>query len=67
MTTARVAHATPGALYAHTADRDWECDKEMGEAAKFSKGNFSFIESVLKMRTEQLSKLQKTIVLLNMF
>ena len=48
VTTARVAHATPGALYAHTADRDWECDKEMGEAAKFSKGNFSFIESVLK-------------------
>ncbi len=39
MTTARVAHATPGALYAHTADRDWECDKEMGEAAKFTKGD----------------------------
>ncbi len=38
VTTARVAHATPGALYAHTADRDWECDKEMGEAAKFTKG-----------------------------
>ena len=26
VTTARVTHATPAALYAKTADRDWECD-----------------------------------------
>ena len=28
MTTARVTHATPAATYAHTYDRDWECDSE---------------------------------------
>ena len=28
MTTARVTHATPGALYAHTADRDFEADSD---------------------------------------
>jgi len=27
VTTARVTHATPAALYAKTAHRDWECDK----------------------------------------
>ena len=26
VSTARVTHATPAALYAKTADRDWECD-----------------------------------------
>jgi alkaline phosphatase len=26
VTTARITHATPGALYAHTAVRDWEAD-----------------------------------------
>ena len=26
VTTARLTHATPAALYAHTNDRDWECD-----------------------------------------
>ena len=26
VTTARVTHATPAALYAKTANRDWECD-----------------------------------------
>ena len=25
VTTARVTHATPAALYAHSANRDWEC------------------------------------------
>lgn len=26
MTTTRVTHATPSALYAHTPDRHWECE-----------------------------------------
>ena len=26
ITTARITHATPGALYAHVPERDWECD-----------------------------------------
>ncbi|KAJ0176286.1 hypothetical protein K1T71_008460 [Dendrolimus kikuchii] len=35
VTTARVTHATPGPLYAHSADRKWECEDEMpSEAAK---------------------------------
>jgi alkaline phosphatase len=36
VTTTRVTHATPGACYAHTADRDWESDydmKRLSEAA----------------------------------
>ena len=32
VTTARVTHATPAALYAHIADRGWECDREMNQA-----------------------------------
>eukprot|EP00088_Acartia_fossae_P001505 TRINITY_DN10583_c0_g2_i2.p1 TRINITY_DN10583_c0_g2~~TRINITY_DN10583_c0_g2_i2.p1 ORF type:complete len:556 (+),score=113.44 TRINITY_DN10583_c0_g2_i2:22-1668(+) len=27
----RVTHATPGALYAKTANRNWECDSKMGD------------------------------------
>ena len=29
VTTARVTHATPGACYAHTADRNWESDNDI--------------------------------------
>ena len=29
VTTARLTHATPGAAYAHIADRDWESDADM--------------------------------------
>ena len=29
VTTARLTHATPGALYAHTAVRDWEADSNL--------------------------------------
>lgn len=28
VSTSRLTHATPAALYAHTYDRDWECDSE---------------------------------------
>ena len=31
MTTARITHATPGALYAHTQNRDWESDSAIPE------------------------------------
>lgn len=31
VTTARVTHATPGALYAHSNSRNWECDTEIPE------------------------------------
>ncbi|MEQ8265154.1 alkaline phosphatase [Pseudohaliea sp.] len=33
VSTARLTHATPGATYAHTADRDWEDDSELPEGA----------------------------------
>ena len=29
MTNTRLTDATPAALYAHTAARQWECEKEM--------------------------------------
>lgn len=29
VTTTRVTHATPGGLYAHSPNRDWECDSEV--------------------------------------
>jgi len=41
VSTARLTHATPGACYAHTPDRDWECDRDIRDrrpeayAAKF--------------------------------
>jgi len=34
VTNARVTHATPAALYAKTAHRDWECDRQMPLAAR---------------------------------
>jgi alkaline phosphatase len=34
VTTARVTHATPGACYAHTADRDWESDRDISTRKK---------------------------------
>jgi alkaline phosphatase len=33
VTTTRVTHATPGACYAHTADRDWESDHDIKRLA----------------------------------
>ncbi len=29
VTTARMTHATPAATYAHTFDRDYECDTKL--------------------------------------
>jgi alkaline phosphatase len=34
VTTTRVTHATPAALYAHSNHRDWECDSEIPPAFK---------------------------------
>ncbi len=34
VTTTRITHATPGAAYAHIANRDWEADSQLPEAAK---------------------------------
>lgn len=34
VTTARVTHATPGACFAHTADRDWESDGDILSRSK---------------------------------
>ena len=32
ISTARATHATPAALYAHSADRSWESDKDLTNA-----------------------------------
>ncbi|KAJ6640159.1 Alkaline phosphatase, tissue-nonspecific isozyme, partial [Pseudolycoriella hygida] len=34
VTTTRVMHATPAALFAHTADRRWECEAKMPDSEK---------------------------------
>lgn len=34
ISTARLTHATPGACYAHTADRDWESDADIFTRSK---------------------------------
>lgn len=34
VTTTRITHATPGATYAHTPERNWESDADMPETAK---------------------------------
>ncbi|CAL7933290.1 unnamed protein product [Xylocopa violacea] len=34
VTTTRVTHATPAPLYAHTADRRWECETKMPKGAE---------------------------------
>jgi len=34
VTTARVTHATPGACYAHTPERDWESDADLPSEAR---------------------------------
>lgn len=31
VTTTRITHATPAALYAHSASRDWECDAAIND------------------------------------
>jgi alkaline phosphatase len=33
VTTTRITHATPASTYAHSVNRDWESDKDMGEQA----------------------------------
>ena len=40
VTTTRVTHATPAALYAHTVNRDYECDGEIPQEDTDSKGKF---------------------------
>ena len=57
ISTARATHATPAALYAHSADRSWESDKDLREWAKddYSKctdiGNAQFVaEKVVSVR-----------------
>ncbi|MEW6211685.1 MAG: alkaline phosphatase, partial [Acidobacteriota bacterium] len=34
VSTARITHATPAACYAHSPNRNWECDSDMSSAAR---------------------------------
>ncbi|MFC3680396.1 alkaline phosphatase [Bacterioplanoides pacificum] len=36
VTTARITHATPAALYAHSAERNWESDDQLNDSARQS-------------------------------
>ena len=38
VTTTRLTHATPSALYAHVPHRDWECDAAMVKANNVGEG-----------------------------
>ena len=54
VTTTRVTHATPAALYAHTVNRDYECDGEIPQEDTDSKGKifqkklYFFVKIILK-------------------
>lgn len=37
VTTTRVTHATPAALYAHSANRHWECESKMNPSQRICK------------------------------
>jgi len=49
VSTARLTHATPGACYAHTADREWESDYDM----------FRLAEKATKDKQPELAKLHQ--------
>ena len=46
ISTARATHATPAALYAHSADRNWESDKDLRTNAKDDPSNCKDIGNV---------------------
>ena len=46
ISTARATHATPAALYAHSADRNWESDKDLRTKAKDDPSNCKDIGNV---------------------
>ncbi|MDQ8181343.1 alkaline phosphatase [Pelagicoccus sp. SDUM812005] len=50
VTTARVTHATPGACYAHSSNRNWECDANMPEGAPISDIAAQLIEMPARMQ-----------------
>ncbi|XP_068755038.1 alkaline phosphatase-like [Montipora capricornis] len=47
ISTARATHATPAALYAHSADRNWESDKDLRTNAKDDPSNCKDIATQL--------------------
>ena len=49
VTTARATHATPSALYAHSADRGWESDTDMRRKAKDDPSNCTDIGKVKRV------------------
>jgi len=49
VTTARATHATPSALYAHSADRGWESERDMKRKAKDDPSNCTDIGKVKRV------------------
>jgi alkaline phosphatase len=54
VTTARVTHASPSVLYAYSADRNWENDKEKSKNAK---DDASSCKDIGEIFTERFVKL----------
>jgi len=49
VTTTRITHATPAAVYAHTAGRDWESDADM-KAEDMARGCVDIARQLVEMR-----------------
>jgi alkaline phosphatase len=49
VTTTRITHATPAAVYAHAADRDWEGDADM-KPEQFAAGCIDIARQLVEMR-----------------
>ncbi len=50
VTTTRVTHATPAALYAHTCDRDWECDHKVPNGMEAPEGTHDIAWQLVRNR-----------------
>lgn len=61
VSTARITHATPGATYAKTVERDWESDAAMTQAAR-EEGCEDIASQLVSFRDRLNKKLQQRIV-----
>ncbi len=56
ITTAKITHATPGACYAHTSDRNWECDSDLPTESPISDIAAQLIEMPGRMQAAGYSQ-----------
>ena len=54
VSTARITHATPGALYAHTPERNWESDRDIPSSESACKDiAMQFIENIADIQASK--------------